>query len=50
MLPEIAEIALSMPNKHYFTANLEPLGFENPNLTFLPADDPHGQIEATITR
>ncbi len=48
--PEIAEIDLSMPNKHYFTANLTPLGMENENLTFLPADDPHGQIEATITR
>ncbi len=48
--PAIAEIDLSMPNKHYFTANLAPLGFENPNLTFLPADDPHGQIEAKIQR
>ncbi len=48
--PEIAEISLSMPNKHYFTANLDALGLANPNLTFLPADDPHGQIEATISR
>ncbi len=48
--PEIAEIAIRMPNKHYFTANLAPFGLENPNLTFTPQDEPHGQIEAVIKR
>ncbi len=48
--PEISEIALRMPNKHYFTANLSVFGMENPNLTFLPQDEPHGQIEAVVRR
>lgn len=48
--PEISEITLRMPNKHYFTADLSPFGMENPNLTFLPQDEPHGQIEATVKR
>lgn len=48
--PEIADIHLSMPNKHYFLANLTPFELENPNLTFLPQNEPHGQIEATVTR
>lgn len=49
-VPGISEITLRMPNKHYFTANLEPFGLENPNLTFLPQDEPHGQIEAVVRR
>ncbi len=48
--PEIADIHLSMPNKHYFLADLSPFDLENPNLTFLPQNEPHGQIEATVTR
>jgi len=46
--PEISEIALRMPNKHYFAANLSAFALENPNLTFLPQDEPHGQIEAVV--
>jgi urate oxidase len=48
--PEIAQIRIALPNKHYFTANLSPFGIDNPNLTFVPQDEPHGQIEATIKR
>jgi len=48
--PEIGEVALRMPNKHYFRANLSAFGLENPNLTFLPQDEPHGQIEAVVRR
>ncbi len=48
--PEITDIHLSMPNKHYFIADLSPFDLENPNLTFLPQNEPHGQIEATVTR
>jgi urate oxidase len=50
VVPEISQITMSLPNKHYFTANLSAFGMENPNLTFLPQDEPHGQIEATVTR
>lgn len=48
--PEIGEITLRLPNKHYFPANLAPFGLDNPNLTFVPQDEPHGQIEATVRR
>lgn len=49
-IPEIAEIGFTMPNKHYIPINLKPFGLENPGTVFLPTDEPHGQIEATIGR
>ena len=49
-VPEIAEIGFAMPNKHYIPINLTPFGLENPGTVFLPTDEPHGQIEATIGR
>lgn len=49
-VPEIAEIGFAMPNKHYIPINLKPFGLENPGTVFLPTDEPHGQIEATIGR
>ncbi len=47
---EINRVHLAMPNKHYLPINLAPFGRENRNEVFLPTDEPHGQIEATITR
>lgn len=49
-VPEIAEIAFAMPNKHYIPITLTPFGLDNPGTVFLPTDEPHGQIEATIAR
>ncbi|MEA1833159.1 urate oxidase [Methylobacterium durans] len=49
-LPEIAEIHFAMPNKHYIPLDLSPFGLANPGTVFLPTDEPHGQIEATIGR
>ncbi|NEU12840.1 urate oxidase [Methylobacterium sp. BTF04] len=49
-LPEIAEIGFAMPNKHYIPMNLTAFGIANDGSVFLPTDDPHGQIEATIGR
>ena len=49
-VPEIAEITFAMPNKHYIPMNLQAFGLENPGTVFLPTDEPHGQIEATIGR
>jgi urate oxidase len=49
-IPEIAEIGFAMPNKHYVPINLAPFGLENSGTVFLPTDEPHGQIEATIGR
>jgi urate oxidase len=48
--PDISEISLAMPNKHYLPINFQPFGRENRNEIFLPTDEPHGQIEARITR
>ncbi len=46
----VAEVSLSMPNKHHFLVDLEPFGLDNPNEIFFPADRPYGLIEATIER
>lgn len=47
---EISRIDLAMPNKHYLLINLSPFGLENRNEVFAPTDEPHGQIEASVTR
>jgi len=47
---EITRIHLAMPNKHCLLINLTPFGLENRNEVFLPTDEPHGQIEATVAR
>jgi urate oxidase len=44
----IREIHLSLPNKHYNLVNLSPFHLDNPKEIFLPADEPHGLIEATL--
>jgi urate oxidase len=48
--PEVMEIHLAAPNKHCLLINLKPFGIENRNELFVPTDEPHGQIEATIRR
>jgi len=48
--PEIGEIHIAMPNKHCLYVPLDKFGIENNNEIFLPTDEPHGQIEATIGR
>ncbi|MGB0081769.1 MAG: urate oxidase, partial [Terracidiphilus sp.] len=48
--PEIARIHLSMPNLHHLLADLSPFGLDNPNHIFVPIDEPHGTIEATVER
>jgi urate oxidase len=48
--PEIARIHLSLPNLHHLLADLSPFGQDNPNHIFVPIDEPHGTIEATIER
>ena len=46
----IREIRLSLPNKHYNLVDLSPFGLTNPGDVFLPTDEPHGLIEATLVR
>jgi urate oxidase len=48
--PEIERITLTMPNLHHLLADLGPFGQNNPNHIFVPIDEPHGYIEATIER
>ncbi len=46
----IREIHLSLPNKHYNLVDLSPFGMDNPAEVFLPTDEPHGLIEATLRK
>ncbi|HVV19350.1 MAG TPA: urate oxidase [Pseudonocardiaceae bacterium] len=46
----IAEIRLSLPNKHHFVVDLEPFGLDNPNEVFFAADRPYGLIEGTVVK
>jgi urate oxidase len=48
--PEVAEVRLSMPNKHHFVVDLSPFGLDNPNEVFYASDRPYGLIEGTVTR
>ena len=45
-VPEIAEIRLSLPNKHHFLVDLGKWDLDNPNQVFYAADRPYGLIEA----
>ena len=47
---EISRIDLAMPNKHCLLIDLSPFGLENKNEVFVPTDEPHGQIDATVAR
>jgi urate oxidase len=47
---EIAEITLTMPNRHHLLVDLSSFTLENRNEIFVATEEPHGVIEATITR
>ena len=49
-LPEIADVAMACPNKHYIPVKLEGFGLDNANQVFTATDEPHGQIECTVAR
>jgi urate oxidase len=48
--PELAEIRLSLPNRHHFLVDLAPFGLDNPNVVYHADDRPYGLIEATVAR
>lgn len=48
--PEVAEVRLSLPNKHHFLVDLSPFGLKNDNEVFYAADRPYGLIEGAILR
>ncbi len=47
---EIAEVSISMPNRHRLPVNLQPLGLDNPNEIFVATSEPYGLIRGTISR
>ncbi|KAB8167783.1 urate oxidase [Streptomyces sp. 3MP-14] len=52
-LPGVAEIRLSLPNKHHFLVDLSPFGVANETgdgAVYHAADRPFGLIEATVLR
>ena len=49
-VPELIDISMACPNKHYLLVNLTPFGLDNDNQVFVATDDPHGQIECTVGR
>jgi len=49
-VPEVAEISMACPNKHYLLINLAKFGLDNDNRVLLPTDEPHGQIECVVGR
>ncbi len=50
VVEDVSRIRLVMPNKHHLPCDLSRLGLENRNEIFVPTDEPHGLIEATLIR
>ncbi len=46
--PSVAEVRLSLPNRHHFVVDLAPFGLENPGEVFHVDDRPYGLIEGTV--
>ena len=46
----IAEVRLTLPNRHHFAVDLAPFGLTNDNEVFYAADRPYGLIEGTLAR
>ena len=47
---KLADIRLTMPNKHHLLVDLSPFGLTNENEIFVATEEPYGLIEATVTR
>jgi urate oxidase len=48
--PDIAEIRMSMPNRHHFLQDLAAYGLDNPDVVYHADDRPYGLIEGTVLR
>lgn len=46
----VEEVNLTMPNLHRHLIDLSPFELDNPNILFMPTDEPHGNISAVVTR
>ena len=52
-VPTVAEIRLSLPNKHHFEVDMSPFGLDglpDGGTVFYAADRPYGLIEGTVLR
>jgi urate oxidase len=49
-VPEVAEIRLSLPNRHHFLQDLSAFGLDNPDVVYAAADRPYGLIEGSVLR
>lgn len=47
---EVEEISFSLPNIHCLPVDFTRFGLENDNRIFMPTDEPHGLIEARLSR
>lgn len=47
---DIAEISFSLPNIHCLPIDFTRFGLKNDNRIFMPTDEPHGLIEARLSR
>ena len=48
--PDVAEVRLSMPNKHHVLQDLSAFGLDNPGVVYHADDRPYGLIEGTVLR
>jgi urate oxidase len=48
--PEVAEVRMSMPNRHHFLQDLSAFGLDNPDVVYRAEDRPYGLIEGTVLR
>jgi urate oxidase len=48
--PDVAEIRLSLPNKHHFLQDLSAFGLDNPDVVYHADDRPYGLIEGVVER
>jgi urate oxidase len=49
-IADVADIHLTMPNRHHLPFDLSPFGLENRNEIFVATEEPHGLIQATLRR
>jgi urate oxidase len=48
--PDVAEVRLSLPNKHHFLHDLSAFGLDNPDVVYHADDRPYGLIEGVVER
>jgi urate oxidase len=48
--PSVAEVRLSMPNRHHFLQDLSAFGLDNPDVVYHADDRPYGLIEGIVLR